>query len=419
MLEKIKSLSIWDKNWVQFIIFVFKRFERDQCRDQAGALTYTTLFAIVPMLTVFLVIVSSIKALEPARQQLQQWIYSNLLPKSSIAFDKALDSFTQNSSNLTAIGVIFLFITSVLMLSSIEQAFNRIWRVSRARGGVLGFMRYWTIISLGPIILGTAFALSSAVTSLEFLHNSVGGYQLDSTFLLSLASFALTCLGITLLYWTIPNRTVPIRSALVAGIFSATIFTLVKNLFGFIMSNFTSYELVYGAFAAVPIFLLWIYTSWIIILLGVEVSYAMTAFSTKTTIKRHPVFMLLDILQLFYIKQTTGQAVQEKELLDILGRDEIGRLPHYIDILEQQKIIASTGKNEYALIRNLNHVDFWDFFTQLPYQMPHRKDLGNIHGDDRWMQNFGPLLAKVDVMVSDKLSIPIAKIFEPRSKITN
>lgn len=412
MLEKLKSLDIWNKSWVQFIVFVIKRFERDKCRDLAGSLTYTTLFAIVPMLTVFLVIVSSIKALEPARQQLQQWIYSNLLPKSSIAFDKALNSFAENSSNLTAIGVVFLFITSVMMLSSIEQAFNRIWRVSRARGGIMGFMRYWTIISLGPIILGTAFALSSAVTSLKFLHNSIGGYELNFTFLLSIASLLLTCLGMTLLYWTIPNRKVPFRSALYAGIFSAVVFTLLKNLFGFIMSNFTSYQLVYGAFAAVPIFLLWIYTSWNVLLLGVEISFAITAFNTKTTIKRHPVLMFLDILQLFYVQQKAGKTVTEAELLEIIGRDELGRLPHYLDVLEQQKLVVMTDKNNYGLVRNLNHVEFWDFFTQLPYQLPHRKDLGNIHGDDRWMQVFGPKLAEVDEILSNKLAIPIAKIFE-------
>lgn len=416
MFEKIKSLALWNKNWVQFLVFVLKRFERDHCRDLAGSLTYTTLFAVVPMLTVFLVIISSIKALEPVRQKMQGWIYSNFLPKTSIAFDKTFNSFAENSSNLTAVGVVFLFVTAVMMLSTIEQAFNRIWRVSRSRGGIMGFMRYWTIISLGPILLGTAFALSSAVTSLKFLNATYGGYQLDFAFILSVASFVLTCLGITLLYWTIPNRTVPFRAALIAGVFSGVVFALVKNLFGFIMSNFTSYELVYGAFAAVPIFLLWIYTSWVILLLGVEVSFALTAFASKTTIKRHPVLMFIDILELFYLKQNQGQTVTEKELLQILGREEIGRLPHYLDVLEQQKIVAQTSHAEYALIRNLNHVDFWDFFIQLPYQLPHRKDLGNIHRDDRWMQIFGPKLNEVDEILSNKLAIPIASIFE-RSKL--
>ena len=147
MMQLLKKLPFYNKTWFQFIIFVIRRFEANSCREQAGSLTYTTLFAVVPMLTVFLVIISSIKALEPARQQLQQLIYSNFLPKTSIAFDKALNAFTDNSSNLTIIGVLFLFVTTVMMLTSIETAFNRIWRVKETRNGIVGFMRYWTIIS--------------------------------------------------------------------------------------------------------------------------------------------------------------------------------------------------------------------------------------------------------------------------------
>jgi membrane protein len=94
MLNFLKKLP-YDKTWFQFILFVLRRFEADRC-EHAGALTYTTLFAVVPMLTVFLVIISSIKALEPARQQ-QQLIYSNFLPKSTIAFDRILNSFTEKS----------------------------------------------------------------------------------------------------------------------------------------------------------------------------------------------------------------------------------------------------------------------------------------------------------------------------------
>lgn len=412
MLEKIKSLPILKEQWLQFIIFVIKRFEADRCRDQAGSLTYTTLFAVVPMLTVFLVIISSIKALEPARQQLQTWIYSNLLPKTTIAFDKALNSFTDKSSNLTVIGVLFLFVTTVMMISSIEEAFNRIWRVNKSRGGIVGFMRYWTIISLGPIILGTAFAISSALASLNLLSSTMGGYQINFELLLWFISFGLTCLGFSLLYWTIPNRQVPIKSAFIAGVFSGTVFELLKNLFGFIMSNFTSYELVYGAFAAIPIFLLWIYTSWVVVLLGVEVSFALTAFRSHKTITRHPIIMLLDVLDLFYQRQKSGLSVSDKEALDILGRGEIGRWTSFIAILEKQKIIGCTDDNEYVLIRNLDQIDFWSFISQLPYPLPHRQDLGKLHADDVWMQRIGPALAEADDYLAAKLSIPLSKIFE-------
>ena len=415
MLERyLRKLPFFKDTWFQFILFIFRRFEADRCREQAGSLTYTTLFAVVPMLTVFLVIISSIKALEPARQQLQQLIYSNFLPKSTIAFDKALDAFTDKSSNLTVIGVIFLFITTVLMLTSIEMVFNRIWRVKETRTGLVGFMRYWTIISLGPILLGSAFVISSTVASMNILSNNFAGYQVDGAFLLWMISFSLTIVGFFILYWTIPNRVVPIFSAVIAACFSASIFEILKRLFSWVMSNFTSYEIVYGAFAAVPIFLLWIYLSWNIILLGVEVSYALTAFHSDKEQKRHPILMFLDILELFYKKQQYGESVSEHELLQIIGRSELGRLPAYILQLEQQNLVKRTDQDEYVLVKNLENVDFWSFFTALPYSLPLKNDLLHLHQDDEWIARLGPALVESDEFLAAKLSIPLASLFETK-----
>lgn len=408
----LKNLPFLEQTWFQFIVFVLRRFEADRCREQAAGLTYTTLFAVVPMLTVFLVIISSIKALEPARQQLQQLIYSNFLPKSTIAFDKALNAFTDKSSNLTIIGVLFLFVTTVLMLSTIETAFNRIWRVKETRSGIIGFMRYWTIISLGPILLGSAFVISSTVASMNILSDNFAGYQLDGAFILWLISFLLTIVGFFILYWTIPNRSVPILSALIAACFSASVFEILKHLFSQVMSNFTSYEIIYGAFAAVPIFLLWVYLSWTIILLGVEISYALTAFHADNAQKRHPILMLLDILALFYKKHQIGESVSEQELLDIIGRAELGRLPTYIVQLEQQNLVKRTDTDEYVLVRNLAQVDFWSFFSALPYTLPLGKDIAHIYSEELWMQTLGPELKQCDDYLAQKLSIPLASIFE-------
>ena len=412
MLNFLKKLPFYDKTWFQFILFVLRRFEADRCREHAGALTYTTLFAVVPMLTVFLVIISSIKALEPARQQLQQLIYSNFLPKSTIAFENALNAFTDKSSNLTIIGVLFLFVTTVLMLSAIETAFNRIWRVKETRSGIIGFTRYWTIISLGPILLGSAFVISSTVASMNILSDNFAGYQLDGAFILWLISFLLTIVGFFILYWTIPNRSVPILSALIAACFSASVFEILKHLFSQVMSNFTSYEIIYGAFAAVPIFLLWVYLSWMIILLGVEISYGLTAFHADNAQKRHPILMLLDILALFYKKHQIGESVSEQELLDIIGRAELGRLPTYIVQLEQQNLVKRTDTDEYVLVRNLAQVDFWSFFSALPYTLPLGKDIAHIYSEELWMQTLGPELKQCDDYLAQKLSIPLANIFE-------
>jgi membrane protein len=297
------------------------------------------------------------------------------------------------------------------MLSSIETVFNRIWRVTETRGGIMGFMRYWTIISLGPILLGSAFVISSTVASMSILSNNFAGYELDGAFVLWAISFSLTVLGFFILNWTIPNRSVPLKSAFIAGLFSAVVFELLKNLFGYIMSNFTSYEIVYGAFAAVPIFLLWIYLSWIIVLLGVEISYALTAFESGQDNKRHPIVMLLDLLELFYKKQKTGESISEAQALEVLGRDEIGRWPSYVAMFENQNLIKRTDENEYVLVRDLDQVSFWNFYLQLPYPLPRKNHLTNAQTDDIWMQNFSPRLQETDQYLEEKLNFPLSELF--------
>src|SRR5690606_22311853 len=142
---------------------------------------------------------------------------------------------------------------------------------------ILGF---FTTVGNGPIQnektqngQGKVNTTKNKFTIQFIASNNFAGYELDGEFIFWCISFALTILGFFILNWTIPNRSVPIKAALIAGTFSAVVFELLKNLFGVIMSNFTSYEIVYGAFAAVPIFLLWIFLSWNIVLLGVEISY--------------------------------------------------------------------------------------------------------------------------------------------------
>lgn len=417
MLDNIKQSAIVRHPSVQFVIFIIRRFIQDRCTEQASSLTYTTLFAVVPMLTVFLVIISSIKALEPARQQLQDLIYSNLLPKTTIAFDQALNNFAEKSSNLTVIGIAFLFVTTIMMIMSIETAFNRIWRVQRERSGVMSLMRYWTIISLGPLILGSAFALSSALASMDILHNNFG-YQLDKGYLLGVLSYLLILVGFFFLYWAVPNRRVPWKSALIAAFFASIIFEALKNLFGWVMSNFTSYELVYGAVAALPIFLLWIYLSWNIILLGVQLSYALTTFHPDNRLKRHPLFAILDILYLFYKKQKNGESVKEEEFLDHLSGRELGNAPIFLDILEKHQFISRTHRSdEYVLIRNMSEISLYEFGQMLRYTYPTQQEINKLSCDTGLCpEPLKPLYDESHQYLQNQFSIKLAELFELQNK---
>ncbi len=412
MFERlINKLPFRQAKWFKFLVFLIKRFEQDQCRDKAGSLTYTTMLSIVPILTVFLVIVSSIPALASARAQIQEVIYRNLLPSSSVQVSKYLSEFAEKSSNLTIIGVIFLFVTAVLMLTTIEQTFNQIWRVKRPRTGVMAFLRYWAIISLGPILLGTAFVMSSALTSIEFLNQNFNGYSIDWSLWLRAVAIGLSVLGLTFVYWLVPNCKVPLKHAAIAGVVVTLLFEMLKYSFGYLMANFTSYDQIYGAFAALPVFLLWIYLSWNVVLLGVEITYALTVFKSAEHLPRHPVLAILDVLKLFHERHQVGAEVIDSEAMSVLGRTEVDNWPEYAEVLHTQDLIRKTESGAYVLAKNLDQVDFWQFYKQLSFPLPRREDMGKVQADDTWIQVIGPQLVQSEEYLAAKLAIPLSKIF--------
>lgn len=133
LIAKLKKLSIFKHKWVQFLMYLIKNFIDDNCSQKAALLTYTTLLSIVPILTLLFVILSTIPQLAGVREQIQNAIFSNILPSTGLQVTKYLNQFTSNSSNLTIIGVGILFFTTISTLTTIETAFNQIWRVEKKR----------------------------------------------------------------------------------------------------------------------------------------------------------------------------------------------------------------------------------------------------------------------------------------------
>ena len=383
MENLLKKLPFLQQHWFQFLRFLTRHFFEDNCQQKAASLTYTTMLSIVPILTVLLMILSSVPALASVRAQIYEVIYSNLIPQSSLQVSKYINSFAEKSTNLTAIGVMILFVTTIMTLTTIERAFNQIWRVENRSGGLKSMLRYWTIVTLGPLVLGTAFIASSAVQSLSFLNRQIAGYGIDWAFWVQIVSIGVTTAGFISMYWFIPKARVPVKNAAIAGIFVAIVFELLKHVFGTVMSNFTSYEAIYGAFAALPIFLLWIFLSWNLILLGVEISYTLTIFETKEIYPRHPLLSLLDMLNLVYKSHLKGDSVSEQELRNVLGRKELPKWYTYINYLQDSKLIAMTENNNYVLKKDLSRMTLWDFYRTLPYPLPIKNELDEMRQEDQ------------------------------------
>lgn len=421
MENLLKKIPFTQQRWFQFSRFLVRHFFEDNCQQKAASLTYTTMLSIVPMLTVLLMILSSVPALASVRAQIYEVIYSNLLPQSSMQVSEYINSFAEKSSNLTAIGAMILFVTTIVTLTTIERAFNQIWRVEDRSGGIKSMLRYWTIVTLGPLVLGTAFIVSSTVQSLSFLNQQIGGYGIDWSFWVQIVSIGVTIAGFIGMYWFIPKARVPVKNAAIAGIFVAIVFELLKHIFGTVMSNFTSYEAIYGAFAALPIFLLWIYLSWNLILLGVEISYTLTIFETEEVYPRHPLLSLLDMLNLVYANHLKGDAVSEQDLRNVLGRKELPKWYTYINYLKDSKLIAMTEDDEYVLKKDLGKMTLWDFYRTLPYPLPIKDELDEMKNEEQqqWLSLLIRRFVNTEACAREQLNLPLSAIFshsQPRKK---
>lgn len=403
------SLMVRVRRAWHFARFVYHHFVQDRCREHAMVLTYTTLFAVVPVMTVTVAILSAIPIMQQATTDVQDFVFRHFIPSSSEVVQTYLQRFTQQAGNLTVVGVVMLFVTAILMLLTIERAFNQIWRVRETRDTVLSFLRYWAVISLGPLLLGVGFAISSYVTSLQLFSEAA---SLVNSLLpgIKLVTFAFTTLAFTLFYVAVPNCKVPLKAGLAGGAFAAFLFEAAKLAFGIFIGNFSSYTFVYGAFAAFPVFLLWIYLSWSIVLLGVEFTRALTVYREDEHHYQHPVLALLDVLQLFWSRQQRGETVSDIDAMAVLGRHEVERWFDFAQLLQQQAIIHRTDTGCYVLARNLDTVDFYAFCRQLPWPLPAPADLAAGEGDACWVGTLRPALNTIDACMQEQLHLPLSRV---------
>lgn len=419
MIKIFTKLPFYNQDWFQFIIFLVRHFIQDKCQQKAASLTYTSLLSIVPFLTVVLVILSTIPALESVREQIYGLIYENLMPSSTSQVSEYINSFTEKSANLTTMGILVLFLTSVMMLRTIAGAFNQIWRVQDNDKIIKRVLRYLVMLTLIPIIMGIAFLASTAVGAFSLYTQEIVDNAIDLSFWLQLLPYCLTAAGFISMYWFVPKVNVPIKNATIAGIIITLLFEGIKSVFGTLIANFTSYEAVYGAFAALPVFLMWIYLSWNLILLGVEISYTLTIFDTKTSKTNHPFVSTLAMLAVLYSKQKQGEEVNEQTLKDAIGRRELPNWYQYIEDLKTVGLIGITKNKKYVLKKNLENMNLWQLYNAMPYPLPIKEELEkmyqNLPDDNKWQKDLIYKLAETKQHLQQDLNQPLSNLFDNRN----
>ena len=341
--------AIWWDHAKESGAFIVKRLIQRNLTKTASSLTFTTILAIVPLLAVVLALFTAFPLFNDFREALQGFLTSNLMPEVvSANIMEYLNDFAEKASSLTAIGSLFLIVTSIMLLSTIDETFNAIWLVTEKRPIGQRILVYWAIVSLGPI-LGGASLWASSVLAQESL-GYIGDLSLLTSFTLSSLPFVITAAAFTALFVYVPNRKVLWSDALIGGLATTFALEVLKQGFAFYIAKFPTYTLIYGAFAIVPIFLMWIYLSWLVVLLGASLAAILPNLRRRKWVTdQHAGAKYINSLSLFALlweKRTTAPVgLSLDQISQSLKRDPAD-LSGLLEILKEHNYIVNTIEKE-------------------------------------------------------------------------
>lgn len=410
-MEPLNTINRWgdrmrDRARVgTFFRFLARRFLDDNLFQAAGALSYTTVFALVPLSMVVFGVLSAFPVFGEWSDRLSDYIFSNFVPSAARSVEASLKQFSANIGQLTAAGVIALVVSLLITLNGVESTFNRIWRVKAARPQVGRFLVYWTVLTLGALMAAASLAVSAKFFSMDVFATQPG--RLLERVMLQLAPVAIEWLAFAAIYRVVPHRTIHWRHAFAGALLAATLFELVKWGIGLYLGSFGSYSKIYGAFAAVPIFLLWIYLSWIAVLLGASLASSISAFRYQPVGMRLPLgfemYGLLRLLARFNEARADGRG---------LHSDEIQQLePMLTDTLVQQmlsqlnsiSVVARAETGEWLLSRDLDELSLAELYEACGLRIPIAEAMLPCRDDS---------LGRSAVAAMDELRVPLRDLLK-------
>ena len=389
----------------RFFAHLFRRFNQDRCLQIASSLTFTTLLALVPLVTIMLTLMSAFPVFSGLGEHIHAFLLANMLPeKAGEVVSGYIEQFTGRAGRLTAFGTALLAVTAFMLMITIEHAFNSIWRVSRPRPLAQRVLVYWAALTLGPVLIGASLSITSYLVGV-----SVGltrGAPLAGTAILLLVPFVLTWAAFTLLYVVVPNRAVNPRHALMGGLVAAFAFEAMKRSFAFYIAQFPTYTLVYGAFAVIPIFLLWIYFSWVVVVIGALITALAPDFAVlRGKAESAAGLGFGDALATLLI---LAQAQQGSQILDLRKIARAASLPldqaeKLLERLAARGWVARSGRERYAMVCDKERLLVGDVYREFVVDGRSGRERG---------ESLEKLMEKIASHADETLGLPLGRLLE-------
>ncbi|MBC7905850.1 MAG: YihY family inner membrane protein [Rhodospirillaceae bacterium] len=359
------------KRYAGFVRYVAGRFNKDRAASMAASLSYTSLLSLVPLLAIALAMLAAFPVFDSIRKDLMTMAFQNFVPSVGSVVQTQVDRFMANAGKLTAAGVVGLVFTAVMLLVTIEDCFNRLFRVARQRSALSKLLVYWTVLTLGPLLIGASLSLQGYLTAAKKWELT----QVISPVIAMPLPFVLSALAFTGLFAAIPNRRVRLKDALIGGIVAALLFAGLRWGFAIYITSSKAYTNLYGAVAAVPIFLFWMFLSWAVVLIGAEVTAALPEWragyhqAERRAQGARRLTLALDVLALLLKASLEAtQGLSRRDLLDATAVSER-------DLSPVLRRLCSTGfaaplvGSRFLLARDLQAATLDDLIVALELEL--------------------------------------------------
>lgn len=412
--ENVAGIEVVLNETGAFARFVGQRFGEDRCLRMAAGLSYTSLLAIVPLSAIAFSMLAAFPVFAGVREIIQEALFSNLLPQSADATQHYFNRFVQNTTTLSAVGIVALAATAVLLLGTIEADMNAIFRVARPRAIVPRLLVFWALLTLGPLLLGASFSLSTyffAATQWIGIDSGSG-----SAFLGTVLPTIMMIILLSVFYIIIPNRPVGLTAGFAGGLFAGIAFTILRKLFGWYIITFPTYQNIYGAMSVVPIFLVWMYLSWLVVLVGAVLTASVSEWQSaggkplNTAVGSSMRFVIaVKILAVLFEASRDGDgAVHRSRILRTTGGggEAVDRI---LLQLRAGHYVERTATNRWILSRDPEHVTLFDLYHALGLGFSEHAVLG---GNESWQARLEERVNELKKSNQDVLGVSLKDILE-------
>nr|Q3AS27.1 RecName: Full=UPF0761 membrane protein Cag_0935 [Chlorobium chlorochromatii CaD3] len=398
---------------VAFVAFFRTNLLHDRIFISAGSLAFQTLLSIVPVLAVVLSVLNLFEVFTPFQHSLETFLVENFMPATGRLLHGYLLEFVGKTGNIPLLGSLLLFVIALSLLSTVDQTLNDIWGIRAPRKALQGFTLYWTVLTLGPLLIVSSLAASSYVWYTIFTDE--GALFELKTRLLALFPFINSIVAFFLLYMLVPKRRVRIAHAFAGALVASLLLELSKRWFLFYVTHVATFEHIYGALSVVPMLFFWVYLAWVVVLVGAEFVYCLGAFapSTPTAEAQGSLRYLslpLAVLATLHNAIEKGAPLSLKSLSRELSTLPFNLLRDMVDLLLDRQVLHLSTRGELALSRNLHAMSLYELYQIIP--QPINATEKSLLFSESKSVHLAPLSLEVEACLQERMATPIAELLQ-------